>query len=106
MKRKTRPRLFKRQTSEISLEKTWTALKNKNLKRETESILRVTYNNANYVRPKVDKTQQNCRCRLCGENDETINPNISKCRILVQREYKTRHKWVGQGDRLGIVQDV
>ena len=36
-----------------------------------------------------------------------INNNINKCSKLVQREYKTRHDWVGgQGDPLGIVQEV
>ena len=39
--------------------------------------------------------QQNCRRRLCGERDETIN-HISECNKLAQKEYKTRHDWVGK----------
>ena len=36
---------FKRQTSEISLEKTWTWLRKKILERETESYLTAVQNN-------------------------------------------------------------
>ena len=45
---------------------------------------------------KQDKMQQNCRCRLCGEIDETINHIISECSKLVHKEYKSRHDWVGK----------
>ena len=40
--------------------------------------------------------QQNSKCRLCGDRDETINHIISKCSKLPQKEYKTRHNWVGK----------
>ena len=40
--------------------------------------------------------QQNKKCRLCGARDETINHIISKCSKLSQKEYKTRHDWVGK----------
>ena len=40
---------------------------------------------------RIDKTQQNSRCRLCGDRDETINHIISK---LAPKEYKVRHSWV------------
>ena len=36
------------------------------------------------------------RCKLCGERDETINHIISECSKLAQKEYKTRHDWVGK----------
>ena len=45
---------------------------------------------------KIDKTQQNSKCRLCGEKDETINHLISECSKLAQKEYKTRLDWVGK----------
>ena len=32
---------------------------------------------------------------LCGDRDETINHIISECSKLAQKEYKTRHNWVG-----------
>ena len=41
--------------------------------------------------------QQNSKCRLCGNRDETINHIISKCSKLAQNEFKTRHDWVGKG---------
>ena len=41
--------------------------------------------------------QQNSKCRLCGDRDETINHIISECSKLAQKENKTRHDWVGKG---------
>ena len=41
-------------------------------------------------------TQQNSRCRSCGDRDETINHILSECSKLAQKEYKTRHDWVGK----------
>ena len=82
---------------DISHEKTWTWLKNWNLKRE--SLLITTQNNAirtNYIKIKIDKTQQNSSCRLCDDRDETINRIISEWNKLAQKEYKTRHDWVGE----------
>ena len=45
----------------------------------------------NYVKAKIDRTQQNSKCRLCSDKNETSNHRISKCRNLEQKEYKTRH---------------
>ena len=33
---------------------------------------------------------------LCGDRDENINHIISEYSKLAQKEYKTRHDWVGQ----------
>ena len=33
---------------------------------------------------------------MCGDRDETINHILSECSKLAQREYKTRHDWVGK----------
>ena len=41
------------------------------------------------------KTQQNSKCRLCDDRDETINHIISEYSKLAQKEYKTRHDWAG-----------
>ena len=70
-----------------------------NLKRETESLLIATQNNAirtNHIEARIDKTQQNSRCRLCGDKDERIHHIISECCKLAQKEYKTRHDYVGK----------
>ena len=52
--------------------KTWTWLRKGNLKRETESLLIAAQNNAirtNNIKARIDKTQQNGKCRLCGDRD-------------------------------------
>ena len=69
-----------------------------NLKRESESLLIATENNAikSMSKQKIDKTQQNSKCRLCGDRDETINHIISECSKLALKEYKTRHNLVGK----------
>ena len=45
---------------------------------------------------RIDMTQQNSRCRFCGDCDETISHMISECSKLAQKEYKARHDWVGK----------
>ena len=44
----------------------------------------------------INKTQQNSRCRLCGDRDETINHIICECSKLPQNEFKTRYDRVGE----------
>ena len=46
------------------------------LKRETKSLLIVVQNNAirtNYIKAKIDYTQQNSKCKFRIKRDETIN---------------------------------
>ena len=65
----------------------------------TESLLIATQNNrisTNHIKASIDKTQQNRKCMLCGDWDETINHIICEHRKLTQKEYKTRHYWVGK----------
>ena len=50
----------------------------------------------NHIKARIDKTQQNSKCRLCGDRDETINHIISECSKLAQKDNKTRHDWVGK----------
>ena len=90
---------FKRRTSDISHEKTWTWQGKGNLTRETESLLIVAQNNAmrtNHIKAIIDKTQQMSICMLCVDRDEKINHIISEWSKLAQKEYKTRHDWVGK----------
>ena len=49
-----------------------------------------------YIKAIIDKTQQNSKCRLCGDRDETINYMISEYSKLEHNEYKTRHERVGK----------
>ena len=90
---------FKWLINNISHDKTWTWLRKGNLMRETESLQIAAQNNAirtNHIKVRIDKMQQNSKCRSCGDRDETINHIISKCSKLAQKEYKTRHNWVGK----------
>ena len=71
---------FKRQTSEISLEKTRMWQRKENLKREDESFLITAQNNAirtNCIKAKINNAQENSKCRLCGDKNKMINHIIS-----------------------------
>ena len=48
------------------------------------------------IKVRTDKTQQNSKCRVCDNKDETINHPISKFSKLAQKSYKTRHYRVGK----------
>ena len=48
------------------------------------------------IKAKIDNTQEQSKCRMCGEKDETVNHLISECSKMAQREYKRRHDWVGR----------
>ena len=50
----------------------------------------------NHIKAILDKTQQNSKCRLFSNRDETINHMISECSKLIRKEYKARHDWVGK----------
>ena len=68
-------------------------------KRENESILIAVLNNAirtNYINAKIDNIIDNCKCRLCVDTDVMVNHIISERRKLAQKEYKTKHDWVGK----------
>ena len=61
--------------------------KKKNLKREIESLLVAAQNNVikiNHMKARIDKTQQNSKCRLCIDRDEIMNRIISECSKLAQ----------------------
>ena len=50
-------------------------------KEETEFLLLAAQYNAirtNYLKTKIDNTLQNSKCRLRGDEDETIN-HVSEC---------------------------
>ena len=90
---------FKRLIINISRDKTWTWLRKGNFRREAESLLIAAQNNAvrtNHIKARIDKTQQNSKRRLCGDKHETINHIINEWSKLAQKEYKTRHDWVGK----------
>ena len=66
--------------------------------RETESFLLAARNNAiktKYIKARIEKIQQNSKCRYGNDRDKTINHTISECSKLEKKEYKTRHDWMG-----------
>ena len=67
--------------------------------RETESLHIAAQNNTirtNHIKARIDKTQQNSKCRLCADRDEMINHIICECSKLAQKAYKTRQDWVSK----------
>ena len=93
---------FNRLTSDILLEKTWMWLKRGNLKIETEYLI-PAQNNAirtNQINARIYDNKKS-RCRLYGDRDKTTK-HISECNKLAQKEYKTRHDWVGKVIHWGL----
>ena len=98
-KDKTLHAQFLRQTDDVGSEDRWLWLKQGNVKRKTESLIFAEQEQAvrtNVITAKIDKTQEQSKCRMCGEKDETVNHLISECSKMAQREYKRRHDWVGR----------
>ena len=46
------------------------------------------------IKVKIDKTQAESKCRLCGKVDETVRHIVCECPMLAQRQSKRRHGWV------------
>ena len=80
---------FKQLKSYISHKKSWSWQRKGKLKREIESLPIAAQNNAtrtNYIKARIDKIQQNGKCRLCGDSGKTINHTLSKRSELAQKE--------------------
>ena len=54
----------------------------------------------NSIKAYIDKSQEQRKCRMCGERDETVNHLVSECSKRAQREYKRWHTW---NDRRGCM---
>ena len=86
---------FKRLINNISRDKTRTWLRKGNFKGETESLLTAAQDSAirtYHIKARIDKTQQNSKCRLCGDRDETINHIISESSKL-RRDTTGSARW-------------
>ena len=46
----------------------------------------------NVIKARIDRTQEESKCRICGRADETINHLLSECSKMAQKEYKRRHE--------------
>ena len=42
----------------------------------------------NNIKAKIDKTQENSKCRMCEKTEESANYVLSKWSKLAQKEYK------------------
>ena len=96
-KEKTLHGQFLRQTENEAGNDRWNWLRNTGIKRGTESMIMAAQEQAirtNVIKAKIDKTQEESKCRMCGQVDETVNHIISECSNLAQKEYKRRHDWV------------
>ena len=65
--------------------------KKKALKKTTEALIMAAQEQAirtNTIKAKIDKTQENIKCRMCGKAEESVNHVLSECSNLAQKEYK------------------
>ena len=68
------------------------------MKRQTESLILAAQNQsirANLVKAKIDKSQGDSFCRVCGKVDESIDHIVTGCSKLAQKEYKRKHDNLG-----------
>ena len=71
-------------------------MQNWTLKRETESLIFATQEQeqairTNLMKRKIDKSQEQTKCRMCSKADETIHPIVSESPKLAQKEYERSH---------------
>ena len=62
--------------------------------KRTEASIMVAQEQAigtNNIKAKIDKTQENSKCRMCGKTEESVNLVLSECSNLAQKEYKRRY---------------
>ena len=62
----------------------------------TEALIMITQEQVirtNNTNAKIDKTEENSQCRMCGKAEESVNHVLSEWRNLAQKKYKIRHDW-------------
>ena len=90
---------FIREVKDSSCDKSWVWLKDGNLKKETESLIISAQTQSirtNLIKSKIDKSQDNPKCRLCHQKDESVNHILCECTALAQKEYRKRHDGVAK----------
>ena len=83
---------FARQSEDQRNDETWTWLKEGKLKRETESLIIAAQDQAirtNYVKAMIKRSQDDPKCRMCKQNNETINHIVSGCPKLAQKQARS-----------------
>ena len=82
-------------------------IKEEKLKRETESPIIAAQDQeirTNYVIATIDRSQDDPKCRMFKQNNETISHIVSGCPKLVQMEYKKRHDNVARADHWDLTE--
>ena len=77
----------------------WGWLRQRYLKRTTEALIMAAQEQAirtNNIKAKIEKTQENSKCRLCGKLEGSVKIMLNECGKLAQKEYKRRHDWFGK----------
>ena len=86
---------FVQQISGVAGEETWSWLRNRFLKKETEGMILAAHQDqalrTNSIKFSIDKTSETPLCSLCGESAETVRHIVSGRKKLAQREYRKRH---------------
>ena len=49
----------------------------------------------NNMKAKINKTQENSKCRMCGKAEESVNHVLSESSKLSQTEYERHNDWFG-----------
>ena len=100
---------FKWLINNISHDKTWTRLRKGNFKRETESLQMAAQNSAirtNHIKARIDKTQQNSKCRLCGVQRWNHQSHNKWMKQIGREGVHDETRLGGQSDPLGYVQEI
>ena len=90
---------FFRQTREIYDPESWGWLRDGELKKETEGLIMAAQTQSlrtNTIKTMIDKTQEDPKCRMCKQKEETVSHIVSECPKLAQKEYKRRHDCVAK----------
>ena len=69
------------QIEEVAAKEKWLPLRDGSIKRETESLIMAAQEQVirtNAIKAKIDKTQAESKCRLCGKVDETMRQIVCK----------------------------
>ena len=75
-------------------ENTWVWIRKGFLKKETEGLICAAQEQAirtSYIKAKIDKSQGNERCRMCGVHSENVMHLVCGCTKIAQTRYTIRH---------------
>ena len=91
--------LFLRQIDEEAEKGRWLWLRSMGIKRESESLIMAAQEQAirtNVIKAKIDNTQEESKCRMCGRVDETVNHVLSESSKMVQTRSAERGESQGK----------